>query len=320
MKKKAIYIVTALLIGVMALLYWYLSAQERQKEEQLSALNAQVQPLETQRWELQNKLASLDADYKSRITSVATEQLVFLELDAEVYTDVYPQMQENQAVGILALSKEEFPDQEGKITLEQFDEMKKAGWTYCLAWDGVEELPVWLEDMCQLLEQEELTIPDTVYFAENTYFAEADQILSSFGVSVAVHHGETGLPLVVGGSAGTIWHPGARTWDGIGIRQVLDELVLTEDNLTFTVDFTTGDALYTHESFVNLFEYILEYRENDLLRITDFQTARACQEDAEKQAAELAEELEAEKEAIKAQIRELEEQINAIYARYDIDN
>lgn len=320
MKKKTICIITVLLVGMIALIYWYFSGQEKQKEEQLSALNAQAQPLERRKWELQNELASLDADYKTRTASQATEQLILLEVNAEVYTIVYPQMQGYQAAGVLALSQEEFPGREGKITLEQFDEMKEAGWTYCLAWNGEEDLSDWLKDMRQLLAKEELQMPETVYFAEGTYFADADRILSSFGISVAVQHGETGLPLATLGSGEGIWHPGARTWNGTDIYQITDDFIQAEENLAFTVSFTQDASIYNYDSFTNMLENISSYCEDGRLLVTDFQTARACQEDAEKQAAELAEELEAEKEAIKAQIRELEEQINAIYAGYDIDN
>lgn len=320
MRKKTICIVTVLLVGITALLYWYFSEQEKQKEDLLSALNAQAQPLETRVWKLQNELASLDEDYQSRTASPATEQLIFLDLDEAVYTEVYPLMRDYQAVGVLALSKEEFPGQAGKITSEQLAEMLADGWTCCLAWDGAEDLLVWLEDMHQLLEQERLTMPDTVYFAENTYFAQADQILTSVGVSVAVHHGETGLPLAAGGPDEEVWHPGCMPWNVSGIMDITDNFILAQQNLAFTVSFISGDSLYTYDAFTEMFAYISEYRQNDGLLITDFQTARACQEDAQKKRAELAEELEAEKEAIKAQILELEEQINAIYAGYDIGN
>ena len=125
--------------------------------------------------ELKKELESLEKATKVKDVQ-ATEELVAVSLDEQLYTELFPAMKEHKRVGVMALSPREFPGNEGKITKDQFTEMTKAGWTTCVVWDGVDPLDVFRTETEKKLQELGIGMPETVYVSVDEAvldFAEA---------------------------------------------------------------------------------------------------------------------------------------------------
>lgn len=319
MVKRIASFLIVLLAGLLAFLLWQDHREQQQNEKHLTALADEVQPLDQKRQELQSELTLLEKEYEARMEGVSMEELLITELDAILYTDMYPLTQEYQVTGVLALSQEQFPDQEGKISREQFNELINNGWSYCLSWSGEGDLSVWLTGMQEQLKAAGLAMPEVLYFQSGAYSMEADSIIQGFGISIAVHHGEEDLPYIITESEEGIWHPGSYPWNTSGIRDVIDGLVNDGGNLAFTVSFNQEKDIYKDQSFRIMLEYIADYRANEQLLVTDFLNARSCMQNAENGNVELKTELETKKAEIQLQIEELKQQIEEIYSKYDVE-
>lgn len=316
MKNRIAIGVSVILAALLVWMIWKNDREEKQMEKQLLTIYEEARLLELQKWKLQNEIEVLEKDYRTDISSSATEELLVRELDDVLYTEFYPLMQEYQTVGILALSEAEFPGSDGNITSEQFAEILQNGWSFCLAWNGEEELSEWLLDMQSLLASENLNMPEVIYFEPGSYFAGADDILSEFGISVAVHHGEEELPLIATESGEGIWHPGSRPWNGTNIRSIINSFVDEGGNLAFTVSFSGEEDLYSYDSFKNMLAYIKSFRENGRLQVTDLVSARSFRRSEEDRIVQMDLEMKEKKDSLQSQINELDDQIEDVYEKY----
>ena len=61
------------------------------------------------------------------MSGAGTATVLFTDLDERIYTDIYPTMEEDGFVGMLAVSSAYLPDGEGRLTSEQIRELLEAG-------------------------------------------------------------------------------------------------------------------------------------------------------------------------------------------------
>ena len=310
---KKLAIVLSLVLAVcLGIALWQLDRQEQARQELYQALELQTRPLRLQRNSLERELQNLEKDDYALSQVHATEEILVVELDAALYEQMFPVMQQAGVCGVLALSQTEFFDLPGKITRAQFDELLDAGWSYCLSWDGSAELAPWLDEMIDLLDQEGLYMPSAVYCAPNCYSTDLDPILAQYQVDVVIHHGEESLPLMVSKAEEGIWRLGAKVWNYGGVKIDLENLVSRNGNLVFTVSFDASrNDTWSKSSFQSMLEFISSYVASDRLMVTDFQTARTYHTLSDEDGGTL--DLEQRRAELQAQIDALEEQINAIY-------
>lgn len=315
MWKKTVIYAAVIMTVLLLLLLWQAQKEREQQEQILETLYKEAYPFIVQKQQLKNELDQLEEDYQILKKGIATAEIIISEINEELFIDLYPLAQEYQITGVVALSREMLLSDGSSNMQEQFDEMLENGWSYCLSWDGNGEFSVWLEEMEQLLSSRNMAIPEVVYFEPGSYFAGADKWLMERGFSVAVHHGEEELPLILTEPEDGIWHPGCRSWNDTGIRTTVEGFISTGGNLTFSVGFTEGKDIYEHESFQIMLDFIESYRNDGRLMITDFSTARTiCEEEAKEGSLQEAQWLD-EKAKLQAQIEEMEERIEEIYGR-----
>lgn len=162
-----------LVIGICCGLL-YAKQREANRRADLEALAAIARPLEKQRDELNVELArTVNAVNADKLTQ-GTVQVLFVELNEECYQQAAPMM---SFPGIMGLSLTEFPGIEGKLTRVQFDSLLARGWTYCLNYDGQELLEKWLPKMKDRMTEIGIKMPETIFFSQNTYLPEMDEIL-----------------------------------------------------------------------------------------------------------------------------------------------
>ncbi len=312
MGKKLAIVCSVILALCLAAALWQLEKQDQAQQARYQALELQTRPLRLERDKLEQELQDLEESAAAQGGIHATEELLVVDLDAALYEQMFPVTQRAGVCGVLALSQTEFFDLPGKITRAQFHELLNAGWSYCLAWDGTEELPLWLDDMSSRLGQAELSMPQAVYCAPDCYSTGLDPILAQYQVDVVVHHGEESLPLMVTEAEEGVWRLGAKVWNYNGIKVDLETLVARNGNLVFTISFDPDrDDTWNETSFQAMLEFIAPDVAAGNLLVTDFPTARTrhTPTDGSGQTPDL----EQRRAELQGQIDALEEQISAIY-------
>ncbi len=170
--RKIIYGIVAaaalLLLGFMMLSERVVDASRGKK---LNEISLEVREKTVRLEEMKKELEKLEKA-KDVKDLQATEELVAVSLDPELYTELYPVMKKHGRVGVMALSPQEFPGNEGKITKEQFDELTKAGWTACAVWNGVEPLDVFRKEIEERFKELGLKMPETIYVSVGEELAE----------------------------------------------------------------------------------------------------------------------------------------------------
>lgn len=315
MAKKIIVSITIILAGLLVFMLWMAEKQQQEKKQQLEELIEEVRPLETEKTALEKQVRQLEADYEKEVNHMATEEILVTELSSQLYSDLFPLMQEYTACGVLALSEEEFPENEEKITAVQFKEILDAGWSYCLAWDGEGDLEEWLDGMENRLEELNLELPNTIYLSQDDYSLEMDSVLQKNGISIIVCQSTLDVPEMAVNIEEGNWIINSCPWNFDGVKSTLSALVKAKGNLPFTVSFTGTSDMFYSQSFRNMLIYIADYQASGDLLLTNFENARSSHQDAAARGAELQSELDNQKEELENQISELERQIAEIYSR-----
>ncbi len=324
MLKKISIIACILLSAVLAGGVWSMWQNDMQQSAHNADIDIEARPLRLQINDLENQMKDLEEEYEIKMKGTASVQLVFVELDEALYTDAYPLMED--IPGVLALSDTDFFGTEGNITRSQFDELLNAGWSYCLNWDGKDNLRTWLTVMQGKLQNAGLEMPDTLYFAAESYSSKMDAILEEYGIKTAVHHGEESLPLITTAEDETdsnlsaaIWRPGSKTWNYSGVKDEIARLIHQKGNLAFTISFRQEDDIqkddiWEETQFTNILSCISDYIKSGDLLATDFSSARIQHVRDEDELSALTAELEAQKAALQEQIDQLQQQLDALYA------
>ena len=116
-------------------------------------------------------------------------------------------------VGVMALSPTELPGLDGNITRAEFDELVECGWGIALYFDGEGELYSYIETMRTLIEPLGITeLPSTILFKKDVYTVDYDELLLTYGIDIAIHHGENDMPYIEINEPVGVWHPGAVGW------------------------------------------------------------------------------------------------------------
>ena len=304
--------VAAVLLAALLVVEIHDREVKRNREE----LMAQAAPLERQRDALVAQRDQAERAFRDASAVPATEQLLFLEMDPLIYSEVFPLLRERQIVGVLALYPGNLPGDPGRLSRAEFDELVAAGWELCLYCEGTEDFPRWDQEMTELLAEAGIPKPKAVYFSEDAFRrSQAGEILSC-GYTVAVHHGESGTPLIAGEAGEELWLPGAHPWNYTGVREQIQEVVRLGGQHCFTVRFSDGREEYLPNGFLNMLEFVEPYRQNGTLEFTGLLAARD-RHDPEKNGMTAAREEWERQDAILAEeIRRLDGELQVIYAQW----
>ena len=304
-----------LLIGILVV-----GLQNAASKRERAEILERAAPLERQRDELVDRRDRLQREHYERIQGKATEQILFLELDPLLVSEVFPLMQEWEIPGVLGLSEGNFPDDPGRISRAEYDSLLAAGWETCLVCEGAEDFAAWDRAMTERLGQAGIDKPRAVYFEEDAFRADWQEQIAACGYTVAVHHGEDGLSLIGKGAEGALWLSGAHPWNYVGVSEEIASLVEQHGQHCFTLRFSEGREHYAAESFRRMLEFVKPYLDEDSLEITGFLKARDLH-DPEKNGVNAAtEQWKREDEELARQIRELNRQIDGIYKEWSAGN
>ena len=241
--KAAALVLCVALVGLLAFLLW--REEQKRAESQLlyEQMEEELRPLSVEMYDLENKLEELEKDYNSEQQGMGSLIFLFTDLDEIIYTDIFPQMQEYGFTGVLCLSADHIPGNEGCLTQPQLEELMAAGWECCLVWEEEMEYEEWAS-VCQEVEEAAgIETPDTVYTMADTYNRDLDRFFEEQGFSAVIHHGEEALPLVQTDLEEGIWHLGAVAWIQNGAGSLLASAASQGGNLVFHIPDVVRDVI-----------------------------------------------------------------------------
>ena len=262
-------ILTAAFIGIFAFDGISEAINDRREakyRDEAAPILLEMSELEKQRYEMIN-------EYMGSAPCGANTSIVFLDMNVRIYEQLYPLFTEREHLtAILAISPEQMPGDEGKITKEQLHELISAGWTVAIFWEGIDTddgidtgaLGEYLTEMRDALATLDLPMADTLIFDKFTYSDVYDAVLSEYGVRFATHYGDGSYQLIDKETEGDVMHPGIVGWNTDGYGNAFLIKVEKEKGIaSFAVEFESGGDLGSYldlerKDYMDAFERMLD--------------------------------------------------------------
>ena len=308
--KRVLQAVTILLAFVLAGLLVQDYFETRNFDEYYEDKYRNAIPLIVQKRELEQKLTQIKKEYEIKINGKGTLTFLCMDLSESIYTEIYPRMQEQGYLAMLAVSETKLPGAEGCMSAEQVGELIDAGWSLCLHWDGSVELDEWFGNMERYLMMQNLDIPEQIYFDRGTYGTEYDELLIKHGLKAVVHHQEKGLPALVTQTEEGIWHIGAWGWNQVNARNSMERALEDGAGLVFTIG---GKYYYDEEQFEKMLGVLKGYEDEECLYVADISSAYSYRREEEDAEAALQEQLEREIVNLESEVDAINRQILELY-------
>lgn len=301
------------LLLVLALILWINQRQVNKEAKEALTLEEQLRPLNIKRQKLKKQLEELSDGYEADRRPKATTQILFTEPDARVYELCYPIMKEYGFVGVIALSAEQLPGTENCMTEEQLTELIQDGWSVCARFDNSTRLNAQWTSLQKQFKKYNLDDPTTAYFASGVYGKGLDAVVAQCGFTIAIHHGEEGLPLVQPNDEEGIWHLGSVGLKGHEPRLRFTEAIEAKANIITLVGFSVAEETYVEKSFRSMLDSCKQYVAKEELMVSGCEDARLHFKNRTQEAAEADKQAYLQqKQVLEAELAELEKQIEKL--------
>ncbi len=310
--------IAAVLIGAgcLAFFIWTENRAERKRQETSDAMEQELRPLEVERHKLRQELDKIQTKYKRESQGTGNLVLLFTNLDEQIYTEIFPQMEECGFKGVLALSEECHPGAPGCMSRKQFRELTDAGWECCLRWEEDAEAEDWAAEGGRLARAAGISVPEAVYFKVDAYDSEKDSFLLKKNLSTIVHHGEGDLPLITFEVGEGIWQVGAMPWGQADAQAMVGEAIEQKGSLIFTIGDDSAEEEYDSDRYLSMLEYLYSCCKSDDLKVMTLTQARDYRQNLSEGKEGLTETYNEQKADLEAQLEELERKIDEITDRY----
>ena len=159
---------------------------------------------------------------------------VFTDLDSGLYSDVLPLMLDDEIPleGVVALSVDELPGMEGKITFEQYADLMALGWETAIYWEGIvsaddsdaaeaeeadlsamsQALDSYLESMSAVLESLGIEMPKSLVLGCEILADEYESASIKYGIRNILRDDTVHNDLIASHYPEGIWCPGILGW------------------------------------------------------------------------------------------------------------
>lgn len=300
-----------LMLACLGVILWTDWRDRKNQAEAYEAKQEEKEPLVKERRRLQRELEELTDIYNKKISGTGTVSIIFTDTDEKINIEILPVMEAFGYTGVLAVEKSKMPGGEGLLTEEEFRDLVETGWQCCPAWtegDTIEDIAA-VRD--RLTEIAGVTAP-MVLFEEGVYSSDKDDLLFQEGFTIAVHHGEEGLPVVAAADGSELWHPGAVGLMGKEPRYRLEDAVAQKRNIIYIVGFEKEDEMYNRDSFLSMLNYIEEAENKDGMIVLTPDEARAYLTEIMSGAEALQAELDEKSGELEEELREVEKELEEI--------
>ncbi len=323
----SIFLVLCALIGVIA----YSAVVIIKDAEQKRAYENEIEPLIKQRSQLSQQYTHAEDLIKEKHEDIPNSNitLLFLGVQSEIFTDIYPSIAQKTSVvkGTLCLTADTLPGDEGCITIQQLDDLLSDGWSLALLFEGSgeDELSAFLVDVRQRLATLGIQTPDTLACRPGSYSPKLDDFILQEGFLHVIHNAEEQTPRIDKTVDSELFHPGAVGWRADNMQRFfMAELMQYGGCACFTIDLDgknadtnldlSNDSLVT--SFNKMIEAIDGWAKEGLCTAQDVAFGLKNRQIYVKTAQIIEAEVKELREQIEKQLDEIEVALAVIYDKY----
>ena len=196
MKKKIIISVSVFCsIAFIVSLILGIAAQNEEKSK-IDYKFEQIKALEAEKASALKEIEDLEKEYNKKREEKATMQILLTSCDKEFFDKLYPSMQSEKLKGVIAFTLDDFPGENGNITMQELHNLIKEGWDYAVIWDGKGDFNKFMREAKDSFFVHRLMMPKTIYFKADRYYKKYDKETEEFGFNNVIHHGEEGMDKV----------------------------------------------------------------------------------------------------------------------------
>lgn len=179
-----------------------------------------------------------------------------------------------------------------------------------------EAFQAWKQEVQDGLRELGIELDNVIYFPSGAYKRIYDNALRGAGFDMIIHHGEEDRIIYASLPENSIWFPGALPWNVSKRIMQMDEVVELGVNVVLTVSHpeSTEQDQYVSEFFTSMLRKLNAYREDGTMEVCTFRDMADFQ--SKSVADKNAKEYERQKQAVQAELDEVNEQIQAVYAKY----
>lgn len=276
--KILILAIAGCLLVILGIFCWKINDRDSQLERKYEKWQNERRNLEVEYRNIESEIEKVDAEFYKKTSPSATVQIVFTDLDERVYSQVYPIMEKRGYVGILVFSETQLPGAEGCITMKQYEELMKNGWSTCVQWEEPDDEAKWWKNWKSKLKELNIEIEESVYFPKDTYESGMDIFLEEVGIkNVIIEKADRESPLQVKSEEG-IWHIGAMGCMTTQPKKWLKEAVAQKANVAYLVSFTLEHQIYEESTFQRMLNSFEECEKAKELLVFDLDGAKKYRE------------------------------------------
>ncbi|MBO5568083.1 MAG: hypothetical protein J6A79_04005, partial [Clostridia bacterium] len=210
-----------LVLALMAGGGYYLLITERDEGDKMGELYAEVEPLAKERDDLLHEMDDMETNLALKTRDYATFEILFTELNSEIFNTAYPVMRDHDVVGVLALNYQEAPFYYGKLTVDEVLHLTNDGWGTCLLMDrSLGGFKSFWDGFKRMLETYKIPIPTSVYIADpELYDPSMDEYFLEAGITTLIFNGTDGRTNTVTDLTTPLWTTYAMPWNYTGSSQ-----------------------------------------------------------------------------------------------------
>lgn len=307
-----VLVIAGLLLGLLRVLTM---EQETSAPSPVSAANNLAGPLVMQKSELFKQRDRMQREYTERIQGMGTATLLFTQPDAVFMDIVFPMMEKNGLAGMVAFGLDRHPGTEGCITLAQWRKLEAAGWEICLLWDGKTRLPLWMEQMNQIMAAYGLGTSLSVYVPEGVFTKDLLIQAREMNLKALVHHGEDEDESIQQTTihANDVWTPTSVSWHLDDTSNKVESITTAGGSIVLEVKNEIMWEGGYRRLFQNMLEKLMAWQAADELRVTTINQAIAYRQGVLQGSSALEEEMRSHLDALDLQIDAIDEQLDLLY-------
>lgn len=299
MKGKVLAFVLAL--ALVSSLFLFIAMKSNQE---INTNYEDSRSLEIRRSDLELELKNLEEDYDVKINGIAHNYVIFTDFDPAYYDEIVDKMDEGLYKGHLVISEQNFPNESGYLSLDQFNSLMKKGWDYCILYESSDQF----NRTRKLMELNGMKC-NTVYFADGVYEDYMDEYLGNYGYNVVVHHGEANVDLYLDDSGKNILHIACEGVMGDSPRFKLIDSVEHKGDFAFTIGFKNEEELYSKRVLESLINEFMIYEKNEELEVATFEAGYAYRMSVRNDQVRMLQEYESKKAELEQKIKEIDQQL-----------
>lgn len=289
---------------------------KKEKDVYYGKMEQEVETFVKEKKQLETDLLDLEKKYDNEINGKASVELLFTDLNENIYTDIYPWMKEYGYIGTLAISPKSFPGQKDCLSMKQFKELINAGWQCCLKWDESSDINEWLSSCRELAKALEIKLVNAVYFPTGSYNSKYDEILMKEGILVVVYHDENDLLSINSKFKNDLWYSSALAWNSNQATSILSNLMNQKGNMVYTIGSESIYEKYEEGNFIAMLKRLKSFSEKNSILVYNLLEAREYCKEIENKRESIENNYKPQKEVLESKIAELDKKIDSVYDKY----